>query len=34
MYVQLTREKAREFVAGHILGGSPLDQYILEGGKG
>ncbi len=33
LYVQLTREKAREFVAGHILGGSPLDKYILEGGK-
>ncbi len=33
LYVQLTREKARQFVAGHILGGSPVDSYILEGGK-
>ncbi len=33
LYVQLTREKAREFVAGHILGGRPVDRYILEGGK-
>jgi NADP-reducing hydrogenase subunit HndB len=33
MYVQLTREKAREFVAGHILAGRPLARYILEGGK-
>ncbi len=33
LYVQLTREKARQFVVGHILGGSPVDSYILEGGK-
>ena len=33
LYVQLTRQKAREFVAGHIVGGGPVDRYILEGGK-
>jgi len=33
MYVQLTKEKAREFVASHILAGHPVAKYILEGGK-
>jgi NADP-reducing hydrogenase subunit HndB len=33
MYVQLTKEKAREFVASHILADHPLNKYILEGGK-
>jgi len=33
LYVQLTREKAREFVASHILAGRPVAKYILEGGK-
>jgi (2Fe-2S) ferredoxin len=33
LYVQLTREKAREFVASHILADQPLAKYILEGGK-
>jgi len=33
MYVQLTKGKAREFVASHILAGRPVQKYILEGGK-
>jgi len=33
MYVQLTKGKAREFVASHILAGKPVQKYILEGGK-
>jgi (2Fe-2S) ferredoxin len=33
LYVQLTREKARELVASHILAGRPVAKYILEGGK-
>ena len=33
MYVQLTQQKAREFVASHILAGKPVQKYILEGGK-
>jgi len=33
LYVQLTKEKAREFVASHILADRPLNKYILEGGK-
>ncbi len=33
LYVQLTREKAREFVASHILADRPVGKYILEGGK-
>jgi (2Fe-2S) ferredoxin len=33
MYVQLTREKAREFVASHILADRPVAKYILEGGR-
>ncbi len=33
LYVQLNREKAREFVAGHILAGKPVAKYILEGGR-
>jgi NADP-reducing hydrogenase subunit HndB len=33
MYVQLTKQKAREFVSSHILAGKPLTKYILEGGK-
>jgi NADP-reducing hydrogenase subunit HndB len=33
LYVRLTREKARQFVASHILAGRPVAGYILEGGK-
>jgi NADP-reducing hydrogenase subunit HndB len=33
LYVQLTREKARQFVASHILAGRPVAACILEGGK-
>ena len=33
MYVQLTKGKAREFVASPILAGRPVQKYILEGGK-
>ena len=33
LYVQLTREKAREFVASHLLAGRPVDRFILEGDK-
>ena len=30
LYVRLNREKIREIVAGHILKGEPVQQYILE----
>ena len=30
LYVRLTREKIREFVAGHILKSKPVRKYILE----
>jgi len=33
LYVHLTRDKAREFVASHILADKPIAKYILEGGK-
>jgi NADP-reducing hydrogenase subunit HndB len=33
LYVQLTRDKVRDFVAGHILAGKPVAEYILEGDK-
>jgi (2Fe-2S) ferredoxin len=33
LYVELTKEKAREFVASHILADRPVAKYILEGSK-
>ena len=33
LYVELTKEKAREFVACHILADRPVAKYILEGSK-
>jgi len=30
LYVHLNREKAREIVAGHVLKGKPVQEYILE----
>jgi NADP-reducing hydrogenase subunit HndB len=31
LYVQLTRDKVREFVGSHILAGKPVAEYIMEG---
>ena len=33
LYVELTKEKAREFVTSHILADRPVAKYILEGSK-
>jgi (2Fe-2S) ferredoxin len=33
LYVELTRQKAREFVTSHILADRPVAKYILEGSK-
>ena len=30
LYVHLNRDKIREIVAGHVLKGKPVEQYILE----
>jgi NADP-reducing hydrogenase subunit HndB len=30
LYVRLNRDKTREIVAGHVLKGKPVEQYILE----
>ncbi len=30
LYVRLTRDKAREIVASHVLKGKPVQEYILE----
>ena len=30
LYVRLTREKIGEIVAGHVLGGKPVQKYISE----
>ena len=32
LYVNLTREKVREFVMRHIIDGKPVEKYIMEGG--
>jgi len=31
LYVNLTRAKVREVVAGHLVGGTPVAKYINEG---
>ena len=31
LYVNLTREKVREFVMRHIIDGKPVEKYIMEG---
>jgi len=31
LYVNLTREKVREFVMHHIIDGKPVEKYIMEG---
>jgi len=31
LYVKLTRDKVKKFVAGHIVSGAPVTQYIMEG---
>jgi NADP-reducing hydrogenase subunit HndB len=31
LYVKLTRDKVKKFVEGHIVSGTPLTQYIMEG---
>jgi NADP-reducing hydrogenase subunit HndB len=31
LYVNLTREKVREFVMRHIIDGKPVENYIMEG---
>jgi NADP-reducing hydrogenase subunit HndB len=31
LYVQLNKERVRQFVASHILAGKPVVEYIMEG---
>ena len=31
LYVKLTPEKVKKFVAGHIVAGTPVANYIMEG---
>ena len=31
LYVNLDRQKVREFVTKHVIGGAPVDAYIMEG---
>ena len=31
LYVGLTRKKVREFVAGHIIAGTPVESCLMEG---
>ena len=31
LYVNLTREKVREFVIQHVIDGKPIEKYIMEG---
>ncbi|MGA2973896.1 MAG: (2Fe-2S) ferredoxin domain-containing protein [Spirochaetia bacterium] len=31
LYVLLTRDKVRQIVKRHIMGGEPVEQYIMEG---
>ena len=33
LYVNLTKDKVREIVAGHLVAGKPVDKYITEGDR-
>jgi NADP-reducing hydrogenase subunit HndB len=33
LYVQLSKQKVRQFVGSHILAGKPVVEYIMEGDK-